>query len=238
MSGFRFWACLVLAILSLLLPSCIDGHEEVWIEANGSGRAEITYSIPARAVQLKGGDKAVAEMIRSFLADTTEISQSTCEVLTEGDTTRICVRTTFDSALDLKNTTEGPGSEHLPPAAKHLAGVVATTLEGRSLDFTRTIQPGKAMPGSSLLPNSTYQGHHLTYIIHLPAVPGTHNATRTENGGRTLIWEKNLKEAIRAPIITHFRMDVPIPWKWIAPICVCLGLLAILAARMLRKRSP
>lgn len=236
MSGFRFWACLVLAILSLLLPSCIDGHEEVWIEPNGSGRAEITYSIPARAVQLKGGDQAVVEMIRGFLANTPEISQSTCEVRTEGDTTRILVRTTFDSALDLKNAPHGPGSVHLPPAAKHLAGVVATTLQGRTLDFTRTIQPGKALPGSSLLPNSTYQGHHLTYIIHLPAVPGTHNATRTENGGRTLIWEKNLEDAVRAPIITHFRMDIPIPWKWIALIAAGLGLLAIIVTRHLKKR--
>jgi hypothetical protein len=238
MSGFRFWACLVLAILSLLLPSCIDGREEVWIQANGSGRAEITYSIPARAAQLKGGDAAVTDMIHGFLSATPEISQSTCEVRTEGDTTRIRVRTTFDSALDLKNVTNGPGSVHLPPAAKHLAGVVATSLEGRAIDFTRTIQPGKALPGSSLLPNSTYQGHHLTYIIHLPAVPGTHNATRTENGGRTLIWEKKLEDAVRAPIVTHFRMDIPIPWKWIAPIAAGLGLMAIITTRLLRKRLP
>ena len=238
MSGFRFWACLVLAILSFLLQSCIDGHEEVWIEPNGSGRAEITYSIPARAVQLKGGDQAVLEMIRGFLANTPEISQSTCEVRTEGETTRICVRTTFDSALDLKNAAQGPGSEHLPPAAKHLAGVVATTLEGRTLDFTRTIRPGKALPGSSMLPKSTFQGHRLSYIIHLPAAPSSHNATRTENGGRTLIWEKTMEEAVRSPIVTHFRMDIPIPWKWIALIAAGLGLLAIITTRLLRKRLP
>lgn len=238
MSRFRPWACLFLAIFSLQLPSCIDGHEEVWIEPDGSGRAEITYSIPARAAQLKGGDAAVTDMIRGFLAATPEISQSTCEVRTEADTTRIRVSTTFESALDLKNATNGLRSAPLPPAASHLAGVVATTLEGRTLDFTRTIQPGKALPGSSLLPNSTFQGHHLTYIIHLPAVPGSHNATRTENRGRTLIWEKSLKEAVRAPIITHFRMDVPIPWKWIAPIAAGIGFLAIITARLLRKRLP
>lgn len=217
------------------MTSCIDGREEVWIEPNGSGRAEIHYSLPARAVQMKGGDAAVMAMIRDFIKSTPEISASTCEVRTEGDLTRVRVTTKFDSALELRNAAEGEGIAALPPSAVSLAGVVDAKLAGRTLDFTRTIRPADALPGSSFLPASTFESHRLNYIIHLPGAPTSHNATRTENGGRTLIWEKNLAEAIRTPIVTHFRMDIPIPWKWIGAIAAGLASLALLVALVLRR---
>lgn len=229
------WACLLLATASFHLTSCIDGREEVWIEPNGRGRAEIRYSLPARAVQMKGGDEAVLAMIRDFIKSTPEISASTSEVRTEGDLTQIRVTTEFNSALDLKNAAEGEGIASLPPSAVSLAGVVDVKLDGRTVNFTRTIRPADALPGSSFLPASTFEGHHLNYIIHLPGAPTSHNATRTENGGRTLIWEKNLAEAIRTPIVTHFRMDIPISWKWIGSIAASLVLLPLLAFAILRR---
>lgn len=229
------WACLLLAAVSFQLTSCIDGREEVWIEPNGSGRAEIQYSIPARAVQMKGGDAAVLAMIQDFIKTTPEISASSCEVLTEGDLTRVRVTTEFDSALDLKDAAGGASFAALPPSAVSLAGVVDVKLDGRTVNFTRTIRPGEALPGSSFLPDSTFEGHRLDYIIHLPGVPTTHNASRTENGGRTLVWEKPLAEAIRAPIVTHFRMDIPIPWKWIGAIAAGLALVAAFLIRRMKS---
>lgn len=231
MKRARPWACLLLAVASFHLTSCIDGREEVWIEPNGSGRAEIQYSVPARAVQMKGGDGAVLAMIRDFIGATPEISASTCEVRTEGDRTRIRVTTEFDSALDLQNAAESEGLAALPPSAASLAGVVNARLDGRTLDFSRTIRPAAALPGSSFLPASTFAGHQLNYIIHLPGVASSHNATRTENGGRTLIWDKPLAEAIRAPIVTQFRIVIPIPWKWISTIAAGLAILTILILR-------
>lgn len=231
MKRARPWACLLLAVTSFHLSSCIDGREEVWIEPNGSGRAEIQYSLPARAVQMKGGDGAVLAMIRDFIGATPEISASTCEVRTEGDRTRIRVTTEFDSALDLKNAAESEGLAVLPPSAASLAGVVNARLDGRTLDFSRTIRPADALPGSSFLPDSTFAGHQLSYIIHLPGIASSHNATRTENGGRTLIWDKSLVEAIRAPVVTQFRIAIPIPWKWISAIAAGLAILATLILR-------
>ena len=232
------WASLLVAAGSFQLISCIDGREEVWIEPNGSGRAEIRYSLPARAVQMKGGDAAVLAMIRDYIQSTPEISESTCEVRTEGDRTQIRVTTQFDSALDLKNAAQGTGMKSLPPSAVSLAGVVDAKLAGRTLDFTRTIRPGDALPGSSFLPASAFAGHRLDYIIHLPGVPSGHNATRTEDGGRTLIWESPLAEAIRTPIVTRFRMDIPIPWKWISIIGAGLVFLALLTTLFLRRLKP
>jgi len=211
MSGFRCWALLLLAVVSLLLPSCIDGNEEVWIHPDGSGRAEITYQIPARATLLKGGDAAVAGMIREFLAGTPEISRSTLDVRTEREITRIQIGVAFDSALSLRNAAQGMDTAHLPDAVRHLAGVVAFSLSGHTLDFSRTMQPGKAVPGMSLIPSQNLQNHHLSYIIHLPGVATTHNATRTENDGRTLIWEVPLQVAVRSPVVTRFQLKIPIP---------------------------
>lgn len=206
--------------VAVLLSSCIDGREELWIEADGSGRSEIQYSLPAAAAKLHGGENGVRALIDEFLQKTPEFQSSSCEVSSDGDRLHVSIKTSFRSALDLQQLAEGESIKTLPNAATHLAGKVETAFHGRTMDFARTIRPGKALPGAAFLTLSRFEGHKLTYIIHLPAVPNSSNATRTENGGRTLIWEMPLEKAIQSPIITRFQIDIPIPWKLAAGIAI------------------
>jgi hypothetical protein len=226
---------LAAAAVLCMLASCIDATEEVWLEADGSGRTEIHYDLPAAAARLQGGEAGVRQMIEDFLKRTPEITSSHAEVTKQGDRLHVRVRAAFDSALDLQAVAEGSSFDELPSAASHLAGVVEVDFRGRRIDFSRTITPSKALPGSFFMPSSQFEGRRLVYTMHLPAAVLSSNATRTENSGRTLVWDMPLAEAVKTPIVQQFQMDAPIPWKLVSgvaiPVTFALGALLVLRFR-------
>ena len=194
-----------------LLVSCIDGREEVWLNADGSGRADITYSLPAAAARFQGGEKGVKKMVGDFLSQTPALKNPTYEVTTIDGRLTIHVQASFDSALDLKDISKGESMELLPSSATGLTGSTLVAVSGRTVDFSRTISAGDALPGSSFMPASQFDGHRLTYIMHLPLAAMESNATRTENEGRTLVWDFPLAQAIKGPVATRFKANVPVP---------------------------
>lgn len=225
-------------LAALALAGCIDSREEVWIDRDGGGRAEIRVDIPTAATRLHGGAAGVRRLIDSFFAASPEIRSSKVDVHTTGDRTVVDVAMEFDSALKATEMTGGEAIDHLPPAARHLSGEVEARLRGLTLDFNRVISPGEAIPGVSWLPKSQLEGHRLEYIIHLPAVAKTSNATRTENGGRTLVWDIPLAAAVRQPFSTSFEMDLPIPWSKVSAVAIPLSLAGgWLLLRRVRKPS-
>src|SRR6478609_5988227 len=174
---------------ALLLVSCIDGREEFWLNADGSGRADVTYSLPAAAAKFQGGEAGVRKMVGDFLAATPGLISPHCEVTTDQDRLVIRVQAAFDSVLDLKAMSRNGSLENLPSSATNLAGKVNVTVDGRTIDFSRTIAAGKALPGATFMPASRFEGRKLLYIVHLPVPATGSNATRTEDGGRTLAWD-------------------------------------------------
>ncbi|MGL4400934.1 MAG: hypothetical protein ACRCXD_13775 [Luteolibacter sp.] len=225
---------LLTCVAAALSLSCIDGREEVWIHANGSGRAEAVYSVPAVAAGLHGGKDGVRRMIERFLENAPGITSSSCEVATAGDQLEIRVRTTFDSALELKKFSSGT----LPSAAAGLAGKFELAVKGLSIDFARTIHAGDALPGAGLIPVAQIKDRYLTYIFHLPKAATTSNATRTENSGRTLVWEFPLAQAIAGPVTTRFTAPVPLPPWLVFAICAIGALIAVFGSRKLFRAKP
>lgn len=220
------------------LTSCIDGREEIWLEANGSGRADVTYTMPAAAALLQGGESGIQHMIEEFLKNTPAISTSSCAVTTEGDRLKIRVQTQFNSALELKDISASSAIKKLPSAANGLTGEIKAEVRGLSVDFSRTMRLGDALPGSQFIPASQLAGRNLTYIIHLPKAAKDSNATRTEDSGRTLIWDFPLSEALKGPITTRLTAPIPIPIWVTAPISILGISLLILIARKFIRRPP
>ncbi len=218
-------------ISACALVSCIDGREEIWLNANGSGRADVSYSLPAAAARFQGGEAGVRRLIGEFLKKTPAIATSSFEVMTDQDRLKIHILATFDSALDLKEISKGAALEKLPTSATHLAGEMSVDLHGRSVAFSRTIAPGKALPGAIFLPVSQFQGRNLTYIIHLPAAASESNATRTEDAGRTLVWDYPLAVALQNPVTLRFKAKIPIPAWAIPAVASVVLLLAYFAIR-------
>jgi hypothetical protein len=231
----RISAC----VAATLLASCIDGREEVWVNADGSGRAEVSYSLPAAAARFQGGEAGVRRMIEEFLKDAPGISSSSCEVKTVGDRLNIRVHTAFDSALELKEISTGDAMSKLPSSATGLTGDFNVAVKGLSIDFARTINAGDTLPGAGFIPVSQFKDRQLTYIFHLPAAATSSNATRTENSGRTLIWDFPLAQAIQGPVTTRFTAPIPLPRWAVFTTCILGAVIAIFVARKLfRPKSP
>lgn len=214
---YRCFATLLLAFACTLLVSCIEGREEIWLNANGSGRADLSYDIPATAARLQGGAAGVKELLDSLLVNA---PAHTSEVSIEGDRLKVKVQLAFESPGELTRLTSNVSTRKTPSAFKHLSGIFTVDRSWRTIDFTRVISPGKALP-AALIPDSQFRDRKLTYILHLPLVPEESTATRTEDGGRTLIWEQPLANAVREPIVIHFKGKIPIP-PWLTAIAVIL----------------
>lgn len=206
---------LLTAAVSLALVSCIDGHEEYWLNADGSGRAEVTYVIPASAAALKGGEAGVRNMIEAALANSGAVSKPVCLVTTSNGRITVHVAGEFASVSEIRSAAKSAEASSMPAAAKYMAGEFKVARDGRTLDFNRTITPGRALAGSMFMPASEFRGHELSYIVHLPVPAESNNATLVRDGGRTLEWKIPLSQAIRNPFSTRFTAKIPIPrWIW------------------------
>lgn len=229
----------VLVAVACLLVSCIDGREEIWLNADASGRVDLRYSLPATAARFQGGEAGVSKLLGEFLSTAPGITTSSYEVSTADDRIHIHVRAAFDSALDFKSISSDDSVEKLPSSASHLLGIFKVGIEGRTVDFRRTVSPGRALPGVGFLPASQFEGRKLEYIVHLPVVPETSNATRVENEGKTLVWDYTFAQAVKKPLDLRFVAKAPIPgWIYATAGAVILFLVAIpFGIRSLRRKN-
>ncbi|RYD49750.1 MAG: nuclear transport factor 2 family protein [Verrucomicrobiaceae bacterium] len=232
----------ILAVAAaMLLVSCIEGREEVWLNEDGSGRADVRYSLPAAAARFQGGVDGIRKVLGEFLAKAPGIRDTSHEVIREGDRLVIHVRAAFDSVREVKKSASSKSMRSLPSSAKGLAGDVKVSMEGRTIGFSRTISAGDALPGINFMPGSPMKDRNLTYILHLPVAAAESNAMRVENGGKTLIWDYPLAQAVQGPVTTRFKVKVPIPgWLWgiAAGGVATLGAASLFVARRVRKKAP
>lgn len=225
---------ILLAAPILLLSSCIDSREEVWLYPSGGGKARITVSLPSSAITLRGGTDAVARDIDEFLAKHPSIASTEKHITTQDNRTTIDVSLHFNSALDLSSSmAKSITDTKIPSPVRHFIGKTSILQDGLAFTGERMIDVGKAIPGSRLLP-STGNNYRLKTILHLPFAPTEHNATRTENKGRSLIWDIPLATAMRAPHIQRIRVQPPAPL--IAGFGIGASLIILTLLLLWRKR--
>ena len=219
----------------LVVSGCLDGSEDIRIESDGSGQASFDYFLPAAAVASQGGDEALRAPLESWIRSEPGLHLESLEVSNQGESTRLHVELRFDSVQDLIRAVTGEGSTKLPGAMRHLLGTFQFVQNGRHIEFSRTVHPVEALGGSLLLvPQDDLARHHLHYRIALPVKPDTHNATSTEDDGRTLVWDIRLDKAVKSPPKLEFTATLPIPWwLWSAGGLAVIGILAI-GARLRR----
>ena len=235
MKPARYFIRLLAIVAAALLVSCIDGREEIWLNSDGSGTADITYTIPEIAARFQGGAAGVSNMLGSFLAETPAIKNPSHKVSTVDGRMTIHVRGSFDSVTDFKQIDKSQGVEKLPSSASGLTGDVEVTRDGRTFAFSRKIDAARALPGSLFMPSSEFRDHKLTYIVHLPLAAADSNALRTADGGKTLVWEFPLAEAIRRPVETRFSATIPVPTWLFASAGAGIVFVALLVLYGIRK---
>jgi hypothetical protein len=226
-----------LLLFAACLSSCLDTREEIWIAPDSSGAARINISLPAAAAALHGGEEGVKKLIDDYVAATPAITTHLLATETEGGRLYVDLTFTFSSGLDLLSELSGKSLENLPSAGAGMVGKPQLDFSGLNVDFTRSVELSKAMPGALFIPQSQLEGHSLTTIIHLPRAASSHNATSTADGGRTLIWETSLAQAFKEPVVTSFTMPVPIPWSVISLVALLALILTSTLFIYLRRRK-
>ncbi len=240
-SGFRSSVILKVALLIICafsLPSCLDSHEEIWLDADGSGAARIQLVFPQGVARFQGGEERIRKMIEDFVSSTPALTSHVLTTSADSDRFHLDLTLTFENALDLLDAANESTGSGLPPAATEFLGVTQINFSGLNFDFERRIELSKAIPGSLFIPQRQLQGHSITTIIHLPKAARTHNADSTADGGRTLIWSTPLATALKGPVERRFNMPLPIPWATIGFVTLMLVLLlGALIYYMLRRNS-
>lgn len=239
------WLCWPLAAAAIMLVGgCIDGHEEYWLEADGGGRAEIRYEVPASLLDQIGGADGLRAGVDKFVRETPTLSDVTREITVREDRAEILLHARFSSIADLVAATGPDEADNTPPSAGEraldaLVGRFDLTRNGRQVDFSRKVRPGDMLgPLASILGGSSWDGRGLVYVLHLPMPPESHNATRVTDGGRTLEWRCPLDGGPPAEFGMRFRATAPLPWRWMA--AGGIGLLALSAAgwKFAGRRRP
>lgn len=221
----------------LVLSACFDIREEVWIHPDGSGRAELNYTIPESALLLGGGAGGLETKIRAMVASQPVIRLDAVSVSTVNDEAKIVVKLSTDSMLSLIDLQQSETLHQMPDAASNIAGTVVVKVEGLEVDFTRTVNVRKALGLTSLAIGGEERAKRsLEYIIHLPKAAKESNATLVTDDGKTLAWKVTLGEALKKPVVTRFRAAMPIPRSLYFATGLLLLVIVALVLRVLRKR--
>jgi hypothetical protein len=196
----------------LLACSCFDIREEVWISSDGSGRAVLSYQAPRSALKLAGGREALEAKIREAIRRHAMLKLDGLAVEDLGDRASVEVKISTDSVLSLRNLDRSEDLAEMPAAAADLAGKFEVHRQGFDIDFVRTIRVREALGLARFaIREPDRQNRRLTYIFHLPTPASESNANEVLNGGKTLVWDSNLGDALRQPLVTRFKARAPVP---------------------------
>lgn len=231
----------MLALVMVLISSCIDGEEEVFIEADGSARVKAVYRVPGMLFSAED-----AERLKTNIAEEVEkekhLTLMTNRIDKENGSRIVTIEIETDNMLAI----EGALAEHVPGVNRSKAdqmlhaimGDITVSLQGLSADFSREVyleplfNEHLGNGGMSILGDSEFR-----YIVHLPEAVEQSNAHVVEDGGRTLMWSYKLRECAQKPILLQMVAPIPLPW-WVYAAGLVILLLLFWAVWKWRVRKP
>jgi hypothetical protein len=234
----RIVSRLLAAAACLLVAACFDIREEVWIKRNGAGRAELRYTVPESALLLTGGEAGLERKIRELVATQPSLTLDAVAVTVKDEQAVVAVNVSTRSMLSLLDLKKSESFESLPEATADIAGHFDVRLKWLDLDFSRSIHVREALGLASLAVGAEdREQRRLTYIVHLPKAAKEHNATQVSDGGKTLIWDTSLGEAMKKPVVTRFRATMPVPrYAWAALAGVPAAIVGIVGWKRTKRR--
>lgn len=242
------WFCYLLAsVIMLLVSSCIDGDEEVWINKDGSARMRAEYRVPATAVS-QGEAEQIMGSIRKAIEKDPGMELVEYSATKSKGKRVIVVELTTTNLMKLKNMVpkEGKGGKPAELTEEqrvmlHVIGKISVQVEGMDIEMRRKVKLAplleKYVGKKSSIPYKTSQ---FRYILHLPFPVESSSATETLDNGRTLIWESRLSDYREEPLVMEFKARVPLPW-WVyvagVGIVLILVFFLFLIFRRLKRRK-
>ena len=219
-SAMKYLLNALLCAALLLLSSCIDGDEEIFLRADGGARVLAIYRVPTLLLSVQD-----AEDLRSSIENEVG-SAKNLKLLTNKVEKHQGNRViTFEIETDDVMALEGVLAEHDPALQMSkgdkilhaIIGRMVVNIEGFSVKLIREVQLEPLLDeylgsnGASMLGDSTFR-----YTVHLPDAVESSNAHEVFNEGRTLKWTHKLIDSSTSPIIMTLTAPIPIPgWMFV-----------------------
>ncbi len=228
-----------LFLTSVLLCSCIEGEEEIWIQPDASGRLRIHYELPQIALLQLPKPEEVVQSLHKI--DQSENSLQITALSFEKKKGKIVFH--LEAAFkDARKLTELPerykdifitDTSVNPQKIEHISGKIDFKLEGLTPTFFRSIDLSELFPAILKKFPKRLGASNFKYTIHLPAKVKESNAHSISEDGKTLQWTFFLQEQLTDPIEMAFTTELPLPW-WLWPL---LGLLSFTLIRLIWRKS-
>lgn len=210
-----------LSLILLLLSSCIDGEEEIFLNEDGSARLKAVYTVPT----LIFSDEDAAELsaiIAKEIGDEKKLKLITNKIEKVEGQQVITIEVETGNVVDLEKLMEihdesddDEGKSKSDKMLHALMGKFAIERKGLSAGINRKVDLGPLLEqylgkrGTSMLGDSEFR-----YTIHFPKAVERSNAHEVLDDGRTLKWKYKLSECKEKPIELDMVAPVPLPW-WV-----------------------
>lgn len=212
----KFVSIVFLSLVMLLLSSCIEGEEEIFLNADGSARVVAIYRVPTillsaeDAEDLRSSIEVEVGAIPNLKLITNKIEKH------NGDRVVLIEIVTEDVA-----SLEGALSKHNPALKRSqgdeilhaIIGQIMVNMDGLMVGLKREIHLKPLLDeylgasGGSILGESAFR-----YTVHLPKPAVSSNAHEVLDDGRTLVWSHKLVDCWNKPIHLSMTSRIPIPW--------------------------
>lgn len=235
----------LMAILLMLLNSCIDGDEEVFIHADGSGRMKVQYRVPSMVMSDKDSAELV-ELIERKVGREDKLTLITNRVEEKHGQKVIEIEIAATSVIELQEllveneslTGGGAAPGKSNKMLQSLLGDAQVDVDGGIVGVTRDVNLDSLLSeylgkrGATLLGDSEFR-----YTVHLPEAAEQSNAHDILSGGKTLKWTFLLRECQQHPIRMEFKAPIPIPWWIYALLVMVICGLVFVGWLIFKKRS-
>lgn len=234
----------ILFALTLVLTSCIEGEEEVWVNPDGSGKARLKVTAPKLLFAKFGGLETLAADLKDALQTSQNARLLEMETSTQGSRATLEAEIAFRDARKmgglLKSFRDPPDS---PDKCEEeiVFGEVKVHLGVPDLSFSRVIDLRPLVPAQSnnAMALKMLGEAQMSYRVHLPTPAKTHNADFISADGKTLAWEIPLAEFLQGSQRMEFTAPLPylFPLSILAAVLLCLAVGAIFFVRKARTRK-
>jgi hypothetical protein len=227
----KYVFCALMAMV-LLLNSCIDGEEEIFVHANGSASLRVKYQVPGMIFSAEDADELVA-LVGEEVGGNEALRLVTNRVDSEKGQRVIRIEVETDSVMELDGMFDeispqgGVEQSKTDKLWRCLLGKMDVKVDGLSVGITRKVDLEPLLneylgeKSASLLGESEFR-----YAIHLPETVEQSNAHEMTAGGRTLKWRYKLSECKKKPIVMDLQVPILLPW-WVKAGACGLVLLAL-----------
>ena len=232
----------MILICSILMSSCLDYEEEMWVNPDLSGRVSMKISVPEEIV--RGNTGLERDLTENGLRDELEkipgVKLESFQSFREAGKVIANAKITFEDVEQLTRYEQGVAES----TAASMLGSIKVTEEGRKVKFERTLN---TMPKArndefakdfltKSLSSLLFSKNYISYKIHVPSAIITANSQHIDGEEQIVEWKYTLSQAMREPPEMLVEWKKPFPFLMV--FVVILTGAASVAFIWWRKANP